>query len=338
MVQSVLRRAVLAALLPLACVARAASPAIDYAKPGTPVTLAGQRMLNLRCIGHGTPLVLLESGNNADSMTWEKVQPLLAKSTRVCAYDRAGTGFSDGGPLPRNADTNADDIEALIEAAPLATPLVLIGHSYGTDVVRRFADKHPAQVAALLLLDPPAHAVGEFSPEFEKTEAEQNQAMLAAVARCTAGAKSGQLDNPPPELKDCLRPPNPAYGDALNRAIRTNKLKLSFWENIASTAQTNVVLYAQPIPANENHGAIPLIVLQPDAPFADEPEPVRDALEKARQKTQNAIVATSTRGRLVPVAHSSHDVQLDRPDAVAAALNDVLRQLRQPNKPTRSAD
>jgi pimeloyl-ACP methyl ester carboxylesterase len=261
-------------------------------------------------------------------MTWQKLQPMLTKSNRVCAYDRAGIGFSDGGPLPRNVDTNADDIEALISSAPLATPLILIGHSYGTDVVRRFADKHPDQVSALILLDPPAHAVGEFAPEFEKMEAEQNQAMLTAVAQCAKGAAAGQLDDPPPELKACLRPPNPAFSAELNRAIRANKLKPSFWQAIAAIAQTNVALYAQPIPANEHHGALPLIVLQPDSPFSDEPEDFRAALEKARQKTQSAIAATSTRGKIVPVEHSSHDVQMDRPDAVVAALDQVRGMLR----------
>ena len=302
-----------------------AAPAIDYAKPGTLVTIAPQRHLNLRCIGNGSPVVLLESGNNADSMTWQKLQPMLAKTTRVCAYDRAGIGFSDGGPLPRNVDTHADDLEALIKAAPLATPLVLVGHSYGTDVVRRFADKYADQVAGLVLLDPPPHAVGEFAPEFEKMEAEQNQAMMAAVARCAKGAAAGQLDAPPPELKDCLRPPNPAFSDELNHAIRANKLKPSFWEAIAAIAETNVALYAQPISTTENHGALPLIVLQPDAPFSDEPEQVRSALEAARQKTQKAIAATSSRGKIVPVAHSSHDVQIDRPDAVVAAVKEALQ-------------
>jgi len=333
MIRSFLRRSLPALLLPLACSAAAAAKpaaehsAIDYSQPGTRVAIAPERYLNLRCIGHGAPTVLLESGNNSDSMTWQKLQPLLARKHRVCAYDRAGIGFSDGGPLPRNVDTNADDLEALITAAPLATPLILIGHSYGTDVVRRFADKHPAQVAALILLDPPAHAVGEFAPEFEKMEAEQNQAMLSAVARCTQGAEKGLLDAPPPELKDCLRPPNPAYSDALNRAIRANKLKPSFWHTIAAIAETNVTLYAQPIAPSENHAALPLLVLQPDAPFSDEPEAFRAALEQARQKTQQAIAATSTRGKIVPVEHSSHDVQVDRPDAVVAALAEVQAML-----------
>src|SRR3954468_23710834 len=110
-----------------------------YAKPGVLVDIAG-RKLNLRCSGSGAITVLLESGNNADSMAWFKVQPQTAKFARVCAYDRAGTGFSDGGLLPRSLDANASDLHALIQAAHLAVPLVLVGHSYGTNVIRRVAE------------------------------------------------------------------------------------------------------------------------------------------------------------------------------------------------------
>src|SRR5512142_1585716 len=110
----------LAALLCLGASAHAADDAsaaanLDvYAKPGRLVSVGTDRHLNLRCSGKGAPTVLLESGNNADSMAWYKVQPAIAAFARVCAYDRAGTGFSDGGPLPRNLDANAEDLSALI--------------------------------------------------------------------------------------------------------------------------------------------------------------------------------------------------------------------------------
>src|SRR6185312_10208214 len=84
-----------------------------YATPGKLVAIGDGRHLNLRCSGAGSPTVVLESGNVADSMAWAKVQPQIAKFTRVCSYDRAGMGFSDGGPMPRNVDSNADDLYAL---------------------------------------------------------------------------------------------------------------------------------------------------------------------------------------------------------------------------------
>jgi len=295
-----------------------------YAKPGQWVTIGKDRRLNLRCSGKGSPAVVLESGNNADSMTWFKVQPEIAKFTRVCAYDRAGTGFSDGGPLPRNIDTHADDLAALINAAHIAAPVILVGHSYGTNIARRFADKHANEAAALILLDPPPQNVGEFSPEFEKADAEEHAGMLEAVRRCEQGAQDGKLDAPPPELKACLRGPNPQFSPALNSAIHANKVRPAFWQTIISITETNVDLYKQPVSKSESHGSMPLVILQPDAPFEDVPAELRTPMEQARQKTQQAIAATSTRSKIIRVAHSSHDVQLDRPDAVVEAVHDAI--------------
>ena len=88
--------------------------------------------------------------------------------------------------------------------------------------------------------------------------------------------------------------------------------------------ETNADLYRQSVARTESHGAIPLLILQPDAPFDDVPPEFRKPMEQARQKTQRAIAATSTRGKIIPVAHSSHDVQFDRPDAVVEAVRDAL--------------
>ena len=312
----------------IACGAHAQQPnaAFDvYAKPGELVAIDANRHLNLRCSGKGMPAVVLESGNNADSMTWFKVQPEVAKFTRVCSYDRAGTGFSDGGPLPRNIDTNADDLAALIRAAHIATPVVLVGHSYGTNVVRRFADKHARDVAALVLLDPPPQDVGEFSPAFVKADDARRSQMLAAVRNCEKAAEAGKLDAHLRQFKDCLRPPNPQFSASLNAAMHANKLRPAFWRTIISIAETNADLYKQPVSKSETHGAIPLLILQPDAPFEDVPPEFRQAMEQARRKTQQAIAATSTRGRIISVEHSSHDVQLDQPDAVIDAVRAVVR-------------
>ena len=310
-----------------ACGAHAQQPdaALDvYAKPGDLVAIGKDRHLNLRCSGSGSPTVILESGNMADSMAWVKVQPQIAKFARVCAYDRAGTGFSDGGPLPRNVDTHADDLAALIEAAHIAPPVVLVGHSYGTNIVRRFADTHADRVAALVLLDPPPQNVGEFSPAFEQADAEQHAGMLAAIRNCEKGAEAGKLDASLPQYKDCLRGPNPQFSAALNAAMHANKIKPAFWQTIVSITESNVDLYKQPVSKTESHGAMPLVILQPDAPFDDVPPEFRKPMEQARQRTQQAIAATSTRGKIVPVAHSSHDVQFDRPDAVVEAVRDAM--------------
>jgi len=295
-----------------------------YAKPGELVDIGG-RKLNLRCSGSGSPVVVLESGANADSLTWALAQPLIAKSTRVCSYDRAGYGFSDEGPQPRSVDADAADLDALIRAAHLKTPVVVVGHSLGTNIVRRYADRHAANVAGIVLVDPWPQHISEFSSEWVKTDNEMRAGMIAFASQCAKGAEKGELAKPTKDLEKCIRPGDPHYPDALNAAIHAHKEKPAFWHTLISESQSNMVVFEEPIAPKESHGAIPLIVLTADSTFDDAPPDGKKALEGARQKTHKLLVATSTRGERRWVAQSTHDMQLDQPAAVATAVVDVIK-------------
>jgi pimeloyl-ACP methyl ester carboxylesterase len=127
-----------------------------YAKPGELVAIGNGKRLNLRCSGSGSLTVVLESGAITDSMSWSDVQPLLAKTFRVCSYDRAGYGFSEGAASAPYIESTAKDLHALLQAAKIAHPVVLVGHSLGTNIVREYASRYPTGVSAIVLLDPPA--------------------------------------------------------------------------------------------------------------------------------------------------------------------------------------
>ena len=124
-----------------------------YGRPQQLVDIGGRR-LNLYCLGQGSPTVILEGGLEASTIAWRKVHAELAKSTRVCAYDRAGYGFSDPGPLPRDTRSLAEDLAALMKAARLQPPYVLVGASLGGGIVRLYADTHWAVVGGMVLVDP----------------------------------------------------------------------------------------------------------------------------------------------------------------------------------------
>jgi len=143
----------------------------------------------------------------------------------------------------------------------------------------------------------------------------QNAATQHAIAQC--GRKAGAN---PPELEGCLRPPNPQFSDALNAAQRASKSRPAFWESIGDALRAGRALDREPVPPKETRGSIPLLTLQPDNPFDDEPPEDRPMIETARIKTHKAIAATSTRGEIIPIAHSSHDVQNDQPAAVIDAV------------------
>ena len=329
-----------AGLLGLACsglliaaVATAGSPPPattpdSYAQPGQRIAIDHGRSLNLRCSGSGPMTVLLEAGAHADSQSWFRVQPLLESHARVCAYDRAGYGFSDEGPLPRDLAADVADLRALIRAAGLRAPLLLVGHSLGSNIVRRYASEHPDDVAGMVLVDPPAQDQARFLPaSWTKDEAALTTQRDAFIASCEQGAEHGTLESPPPALASCVGGPLPWQSAAVAAADHARKLRPAFWHTLRSELAQNVSVFAAPVPANESHGGMPLLVLQASGTYADAPAAMRKPLEAARAATQQRIVASSTRGMLRKVADSSHDIEMDQPQAVADAVMQVLKEL-----------
>ncbi|MBT8447831.1 MAG: alpha/beta hydrolase [Gammaproteobacteria bacterium] len=149
MLSHITRLCLAAALLPAAATVQAGGP-MD--PPGTFVGLTSHR-LHYYCVGSGGPTVLFESGIGGSSLDWAAVQAAVAGEATACAYDRAGYGWSDPGPGPRDAEHSAVELAGLIERAELQTPLVLVGHSFGGFIVRYFASRNPAAVAGLVLVD-----------------------------------------------------------------------------------------------------------------------------------------------------------------------------------------
>jgi pimeloyl-ACP methyl ester carboxylesterase len=124
----------------------------SIAMPGQLVDVGGHR-LYLSCTGSGSPTVVLESGASESSAYWGWIAPAVAHDTRVCVYDRAGRGFSEPAPSPRDGVGAAIDLHTLLERAHVAGPYVLVGHSSGGPYVQVFAARYPDQVAGMVLLD-----------------------------------------------------------------------------------------------------------------------------------------------------------------------------------------
>ena len=113
----------------------------------------GGRQLYLTCEGEGSPTVVLESGGRGHSGGWYLVQPFVAGFTRVCAYDRAGTGYSESAPLNETAQETADELHSLLATAGIDGPYVMVGHSLGGILVRVFANRYLNEVAGMVLVD-----------------------------------------------------------------------------------------------------------------------------------------------------------------------------------------
>lgn len=123
---------------------------------GEMVDVGGRRM-RIVCMGPkdtGKPTIILEAGAFGFAADFGAVQEqLTAKGLRNCAYDRAGMGYSDPSPEPRDGIAIAEDLESLLAAAKVAPPYIMVGHSMGGLRLREFAGRNPDKVVGVVLVD-----------------------------------------------------------------------------------------------------------------------------------------------------------------------------------------
>ena len=103
--------------------------------------------LHIHCVGHGEPRVIFDAGLGSDGTVWSNVLPEVGRFTTACAYDGAGLGQSGPAPRPHTNRRMAEELHALLLAAGLNGPYVLVGHSMGGVNVRLFASEHPDDMA-----------------------------------------------------------------------------------------------------------------------------------------------------------------------------------------------
>jgi pimeloyl-ACP methyl ester carboxylesterase len=272
----------------------------------------GGYKMHIDCAGEGSPTVILESGLGDTYVSWRKVQPQIAKLTRVCSYDRAGLGYSESSSQPRTSTVIAGELHALLRAAGVAPPYVLVGHSMGGYDVRLYASLYRHEVAGMVLVDA-SHPDQEnrFPPEFkniEGTEIREGEFMEFAMPFGVPRLLNLCDDDPVLRAAEC-------NFQTMREDIAEFKSRR---ESAAQTAATGAL------------GDMPLAVLShdPDKPSADLPEDLAKPINDAWEKMQEELVHLSTRGTRVIAKNSSHYIQIDRPDVVIDAVRGVVEQAR----------
>lgn len=115
----------------------------------------GGHQLHIACDGQGTPTVVLDAPATGLSAAWGRVQPVVAATTRVCSYDRAGLGWSEAREQPFGPDLAVEELQRLLAAATEPQPYVLVGQGLGASLAQAFAGRFPAEIAAIVLVDSP---------------------------------------------------------------------------------------------------------------------------------------------------------------------------------------
>ena len=273
----------------------------------------GGRSLNISCSGEGSPAVIFESGAGGPGLGWSHIQRDVAHFARACWYDRAGYGWSDPGPFPRDAKAIADDLHHLLHNAGVAPPFVLVGASFGGLIVRVYNYRYPGEVAGLVLVDSshvdngmPIRPVGEGWLPYWPHAMSLLARMLGQV-----GVLRLIMDSPRLTIAQTL---------AANPRTLAESSKELFYESLLEAR------------ASGNLGDRPLIVLTAGLPsaIAESPMQARELVAAQRQwiSIQTQLVGLSTRSRQIVLPDSRHAIQFDRPDAVIGAVRDVVKEVR----------
>ncbi len=288
----------------------------NYSAPGQLVDVGGYN-LHLYCAGQNTdgrPTVILEPGLGATSSAWAWIQPEVAKTTRVCAYDRAGLGWSDPSPAPRDVQHIAAELHTLLQNAQIPGPYVLVGWSVGGLYVREYADQYREEMAGLVLLD-------SSSPE-QCTSTPGGQAQCASGARiysiAPALARLGVM-----RVMGLLQPasglPTPQSEALLAAFSATKDWDAQSAEFLALPATNTQAL------SSESLGAMPLFVLT--ATDHGTP-PDLEQLWKDWQKGFTALSTNSVQRILSGATHVSLVFDATNAKASAEAILEVVEAAR----------
>lgn len=284
--------------------------------------------------GQGSPAVVLEAGIAATSLSWCLVRPLVAKFTTVVSYDRAGFGWS--GP-PRHACTARDaarDLAGLLERCGVDGPFVLVGHSFGALVARLFEQRSPELVAGMVLADPVVRSEWR-SCSPGKRRMLSRGAMLsrrgawlarAGVVRFALGRLSSGSTGIPKLLARISAGRGAIVTERLTGEVR--KMPRELWPVVVAhwsrpKSFLTMAKYLEQLPLSMTQldeerdcGDLPLVALSAST-TTDE------ALEEHRHDA-----ALSRRGRHEVISAAGHWLPLDAPEAVAAAIRDVVEMVR----------
>jgi pimeloyl-ACP methyl ester carboxylesterase len=302
---------------------------LPYVKPGQLVDIGGRR-INLHCTGAGGPTVILMAGIFSWSVVWYKTQPVIAQKTRVCGFDRASYGFSDPAPRPQILSDVVDDLHAALQAGSIPGPYVLVGHSLGGIEVRLYAQRWPKEVAGMLLVDTSPAGEGlidEEQPGFD--EAVGRESYASYTLHCAFLAMAGPFEPSSSEFEDCSAT-LPSDTPAAFRKIWPQFFTAYYFADKVSLMSS---LYTHRYDSADHHrlGAMPLVVLSIEHPWGTG-TPAQMRLGRSYGKVWNALhqdlAHLSSRGVHRVIKGSGHEIQLDKPQAVIDAVDEVLHQIR----------
>jgi len=280
------------------------SEEINFEPPGQLIDVNGRNM-HINCIGNKSPSIILDSGAGGFSLEWRNIQKSLSQYARVCAYDRAGYGWSDMGLLPRTTKRITHELHTLLQNAGIHGPYILVGHSFGGFTAQYFARNFGDEIAGIVLIDSSHEEQVYRLPENGKD----------VVRRSLHQDRSNMV------TKSVIHEHYPEEEATVAQQLMTRWSALLTWrEEMANYALSSRELrdvYYKPILE------IPIVVLSrgkrvwPDTPYGD-------AMEATWKELQDELSYLNGNSTHIIAENSGHLIHLDEPELVVDAIHDVL--------------
>jgi pimeloyl-ACP methyl ester carboxylesterase len=279
----------------------------------------GGHSLHLYCRGEaGASTVVMDSGLGGTVLDWQLVQPELAKSMRVCTYDRAGMGWSDPGHQPRTSQQIVKELHTVLGNAGVTGPYVLVGHSFGGTNMQVYASQYPDEVAGMVLVD----SALEDEKAVALTQSHQPSPLLMKIYATigltrlpyTLGGETSGLTSP--ELEDEQAAISSHRKHIFAVADETSSLEESFDENRTDPMSL---------------GDKPLMVLTAGSVQLKgtglSGEQVT-LIDKLHSESQAALTRRSENAKQIIVEESGHYIQVEQPDLVIDTIRQVVEAAR----------
>ena len=270
--------------------------------PGQLVDVGGFR-LHIHCLGKGEPTIVLDSGTGGFSLEWISIQRVMAKQTRICAYDRAGYGWSDMGPLPRTSKRIVNELHTLLTKSMIPGPYILAGHSFGGFTAQYFAKQYPQKIVALMLID------SSHPEQVDRLPRKDNHSSRSFPERSRTYTVS----------RTVLHEHYPKETASLAYQLMSSwKYRFTVEEEMQSLPQSAIEIREL-----QSMSPLPLVVLTRGKRIWPHNR-LGDEMEKVWIQLQSELSDLSVNVVHLIAENSGHSIHLDQPGLVISALRDLL--------------
>jgi pimeloyl-ACP methyl ester carboxylesterase len=306
----------------------------DPEPAGKLIDVGGYRLL-VNIEGKGSPAVVFIAGSQAFSFDWALVAPPIANITQAVTYDRPALGWSDPGPMPASFDQDVYELHELLQRAGVHAPYILVGHSIGGFIARKFEKKYPAEVKGLVLVD----ATSENATLFLNNKIQRMRLLSQHKDIPPIKTKVDTFTKVPPQkdMDDFLKmvgdPKIDAPFDRLPVKFQQARLwamkqrKILIADNGSYWAEEFEAMYNDSTYTLDHKPVFIITSAKNDYPKSLG-DSVRNDLISQKLRDQEKMAALSSNSKHIVTTTSPHEIHLTEPALVIDAIKEVINSVR----------